>query len=138
MERNCTICPDTSVELAKSVLHRDASHVAEVAIHVELAWRCQSKDSYANHKPNFGDRIDSSDLLQVDAEIVVVAVWLAKAILVGAVGLVIVDAQSRSQSLDVSDLAMDGPLGRICTNVHCISPPRYTASTFHTRLLCKK
>lgn len=39
-------------------------------------------------------------------------------------------AGARSQNLDVSDLAIAGTVGSICTKVHRISPPRYTASIF--------
>lgn len=61
-------------------------------------------------------------------------VWLVDAIMVEVVGIVIVvtasqgSARTRNQSLDVSQLATAGAGGRKCTNVHCISPPRYTAS----------
>jgi hypothetical protein len=62
-----------------------------------------------------------------------VTVWLVNVILVEVVGIVSWmlshgPVRTCNQNLDVSQLAIAGAVGRECTNVHCILPPRYTAS----------
>jgi hypothetical protein len=52
---------------------------------------------------------------------------------VGAVGIISwilthAPARTRNQNLDISQIAIAGTVGRKCTNVHYILPPRYTAS----------